>query len=119
MPIWTTPGYPGANSVANGGKIYAFNNLTTAPQVVAAANTQRTQIVFHNPGDVDVFVAPSIQLVGGTNATLTPSTAALGGCFRVFSNGGSLTIMGECQGAWQAFSASGNSKPLTVMDSNI
>lgn len=107
-------------STASGGKIRAFNDISTAPQVVAAANPARQRIIFHNPGDVDIFIAPSVAVnSSGSNVTLTPTTAALGGCWRVFANGGSLEITGECQGAWQAFSASGATKPLTVMDSNI
>lgn len=104
---------------ASGGKIYAYNNVSTAPAVVAPANTGRMKIIFHNPGTVDIFIAPSVVLnSSGSNVALVPSTAALGGCWRVFANGGTLEITGECQGAWQAFSASAASNPLTVMDSN-
>ena len=55
----------------------------------------------------------------GSQVTLTPSTSTLGGCFRVYANGGQLTLGGECQGQWQAFSASASSNPLTVVDSNV
>lgn len=118
MPVFSIAGGVQANSTASGGKVYAFNNLSTTPAQVVAANPQRTQITFHNPGDVDIFIASAKVLVNGSAATLTPSTSALGGCWRVFANGGSLVISGECQGAWQAFSASSSGKPLTVMDSN-
>jgi hypothetical protein len=103
-------------SSASGGKVTAVNNLSTAPVQVVAANPSRQKITFHNPGDVDIFVAPVIL---GNGTTLVPSTVALGGCFRVFANGGALVIDGECQGAWQAFTASSNGKPLTIMDSNL
>jgi len=106
-------------SSASGGKVYAFNNISTTPQEVAAGNPSRTKITFHNPGTVDIFIAPTTVLVSGASTTLTPSTSALGGCFRVFANGGTLTIEGECQKAWQAFSASSSALPLTVMDSNL
>lgn len=107
-------------SSASGGKIYAYNAVTTAPATVAPANPSRTQITFHNPGTVDVFVAPATVLnSAGSAMALVPSTAALGGCFRVFANGGALVIGGECQTAWQAFAASGTTNPLTVMDSNL
>lgn len=109
-----------AFAAASGGKVYAYNNLGTGAQTVAPANPVRTQITFHNPGIVDIFVAPANALnAAGTQAPLNPTTGALGGCFRVFANGGSLVITGECQGAWQAFSASAANNPLTVMDSNL
>lgn len=117
--ISTGPGGTLAFSSASGGKVYAFNTISTAPQQVAPGNPSRQQITFHNPGDVDIFVAPGTVLnAAGSAVVLVPTTAALGGCFRIFANGGSLTITGECQTAWQAFSASGATKPLTVMDSN-
>lgn len=120
MGIVTGPGGPQAFSSASGGKVYAYNALTTAPAVVAPANTSRIKITFHNPGSIDVFVAPAKVLnAAGSAVALVPTTAALGGCWRVFANGGTLEIAGECQGAWQAFSASGTGNSLTVMDSNI
>lgn len=113
-------GAPLAFSSASGGKIYANNSISTTPAQVIAANTGRQKITFHNPGDADIFVAPTTSInTSGAAATLTPTTSALGGCFRVFANGGTLVIEGECQGAWQAFSASGSGKPLTIMDSNL
>ncbi len=103
----------------NGGKVYAFNNLNTTPAQVLAANPGRVAVIFHNPGDVDIFVAPVLQIVNQASVALTPTTLALGGCFRVFSNGGTLLLSGECQGAYQAFAASASGKPLTVMESNL
>lgn len=105
---------------ASGGKVYAYNTISTAPANVAPANVGRTKITFHNPGSVDVFIAPANVLnSSGSQVALVPTTSALGGCWRVFANGGSLEIGGECQGAWQAFSASGSGNALTVMDSNL
>lgn len=103
----------------SGGKVYAYNNINTTPAVVAAGNANRTAITFHNPGTIDIFVAPALVQTTGSSVALTPSTGSLGGCFRVYANGGQLTITGECQGAWQAFSASSSSLALTVMDTNI
>lgn len=102
----------------SGGKVYAYNNLSTTPEVVAPANPSRKSITFHNPGTIDAFIAPQYVLNTGTNVALTPTTAALGGCFRIYANGGSLTLTGECQGQWQAFSASASGNSLTVIDSN-
>lgn len=116
--ILTGPGSPLAFASASGGKVYAFNTLSTTPQVVAPANAFRQRITFHNPGDVDIFIAPANVVNTGSQVALTPTTSALGGCWRVFANGGTLEISGECNGAWQAFSASSTGKPLTVMDSN-
>jgi hypothetical protein len=117
--ISTSPGGASAFSSASGGKVYSFNNMSTTPQQVVAANPSRQRIIFHNPGaSVDIFVAPAKVVAGGTQAALAPTTSALGGCFRVFA-GATLEISGECQGAWQAFSASSTGLPLTVMDSNL
>lgn len=116
-------------SSASGGKVYGYNNIgEAAPRVVAQANTSRQSITFHNPGASDVFIAPSnVQNILGTapttpsNVALVPTNAALGGCWRVFGNGGTLVITGECQGAWQALSVTGAgaANPLTVMESNV
>jgi len=119
MTIQTSVGSPGTVSAASGGRVLAYNNLTTTPQVVLAANAQRVSFVVHNPGTIDIFFFPTFVQNTGADVTLVPSTVALGGCFRVFANGGSLAITGECQKEWQAFSASGSSNPLTIMVSQI
>jgi hypothetical protein len=117
-----------AFSSASGGKVYGYNNIKEAAlTVVAPANPSRQKIRFHNPGGSDIFIAPAnVQNVLGTvptqpsNVALVPSNAALGGCIRVFGNGGTLDITGECQGAWQAFAitGAGTTNALTVIDSN-
>lgn len=114
------PGAPIVVSSGSGGKFHAYNNISTAPLFVIAANPQRQQLSFHNPGTVDIMVAPLIVINYNTGAqeTLVPTTATLGGCYRVYANGGQLTITGENAVAWQAFSVSGANNPLTVMDSN-
>lgn len=122
MSIIALAGGPQAFSKANGGKVYAYNAISTTPAMIAPANPSRRAIQFHNPGDVDIYIAPALAYTAYNSATpaaLVPSTSALGGCRTVYANGGTLEISGECQGAWQAFSASGTGKPLTVMDSNI
>lgn len=121
-------GGPLAFSSASGGKVYGYNNIAeAAPILVAPANPSRQRIRFHNPGPNDIFVAPQfVQNVLGTvpgqpsDVALNPSNAALGGCTRIFGNGGTLDIAGECQGAWQAFAltGAGAANPLTVVDSN-
>lgn len=120
MPIFGGVGGAQVFAQASGGKIYAFNDVNTTPRVCAPSNPGRVRIIFHNPGDVDIFIAPLVVINGntGSDAVLAPTTSVLGGCWRVFANGGSLEISGECQAYWQAFSASGSGKPLTVMDSN-
>ena len=122
MGITTTPGAPGANASASGGKVYAYNSINTASNTaVAPANPQRNSITFHNPGANDILVSPTTTLgnLGASQSALVPTTGALGGGFRVFANGGSLTVTGECQQAWQALALVGATNPLTVMDSNI
>ena len=109
----------------SGGKIYAFNNVSTTPEVVAPANVARQSITFHNPGANNIYIAPSIvqalNSVGGTitNQNLTPSLGALGGCFVVGAGGGFITLTGECQGAYQAFATTGTTNALTVSDNNV
>ena len=122
-------GGPLAFSSASGGKVYGYNNINeTAAVVVALINPSRQRIRFHNPGPNDVFIAPvDVQNVLGTapmqpsNVPLALSNAALGGAIRVYGNGGTLDVSGECQGPWQAlsYSGAGDGNPLTVIDSNI
>lgn len=108
----------------SGGKVYAFNNIGATPRQVAPANPNRTGINFYNPGPTNIYVAPSFvqaidTIANLTNTALTPSVAALGGCYLVYANGGQISLVGECQGSWQAFAASGTTNPLTVSDSNV
>ena len=128
MPILGGVGASQVFSSASGGKVYGYNNINeTTGRVVAPANPSRVKISFHNPGANDIFVAPvNVQNVLGTSPTnpsdavLVLSNAALGGSRRVYGNGGTLDITGECQGAWQALAVTGagTTNPLTVMDSN-
>lgn len=124
--ISTGPGSPLTISGASGGKVYGYNNIATTPIVVANINAARQKITFHNPGTNDILVGPSfVQNVLGTapttpsNVAFAPTTSNYGGCFRVYANGGTLTIEGECQGAWQALATTGSTNPLTVMESNV
>ena len=110
----------------NGGKVYAYNNLGTSPQVVAPINVNRGSITFHNPGSVNVVVFPVlVQALNtaptstGSNVSLTPTTSALGGGLMIYANGGQITMTGECQGAWQALATSNSGNPLTVIESNV
>lgn len=122
MPIFTTPGAPGSVAGASGGKIYAFNNISESGLVtVAPANTARIKVTFHNPGANDIFIAPALIQTTGSSVAFTPSNAALGGCVRVYGNGGQYTIEGECQGAYQAFAVTGagTTNSLTVIDTNV
>lgn len=120
MGIWSTgPGSPLAFAGASGGKIRAYNSVGTLPILVVGVNTSRQQLTFHNPGTVDIFIYPFYVLNNsGARVALNPTSGALGGCFRLFANGGTLIISGECQGDWMAF-ATTEGNALTVMDSNI
>lgn len=121
MTIFSGVGAPGTVGPASGGKVYGYSALTTLT-TVAPANPARTKLTFHNPGTVDIFVS---MLTAFTSAsavspsTLTPTTSAYGGCFRVFGNGGTFIVEGECQQAWQALTSDGTAGQLTVMDSNL
>ena len=117
--IATGPGSPLAFSSASGGKVYAFNTLNAVtPVAVAPANPSRQKITFHNPGTVDVIIFPQYVQTTGSNVAAGTTVAALGGGWRVYGNGGTLSLEGECQGAWYALAVSATGNPLTVMDSN-
>jgi len=104
--------------------ILALNNISTSPTQVIGINPNRKKLTFHNPGliagAVDIFVFPLTVLQntpGGASATLTPSTAALGGGFRIFAAGADRVIEGQgAKQGWQALSASGSGNPLTIME---
>ena len=121
MTVVTVPGGSGVVSGASGGKIYSYNNISeNGLVVVATANTSRRKLTFHNPGASDLFIAPAFVQNTGSNVALAPTNAALGGCIRVYGNGGQYTIDGECQGVFQAFAVTGagTANPLTVIDTN-
>lgn len=118
--IRTGVGSPGTVGPASGGKIYGVS-LTTLVQV-APANPNRQSITFHNPGLIDILIGPAKIFTSGsatTQSAFTPTTSAYAGCFRVFANGGSLTVTGECQQAWQGLTSDASAGLLTVMDSNV
>lgn len=120
--ISTGPGSPLAFSAASGGKVYAFNAINVTTQtIVAPANTSRQKITFHNPGVNDILIIPQNVQTTGSDVANSVTTANLGGALRVYGNGGTLVIEGECQGAWHALAALGGgaTNPLTVIDSNV
>jgi len=98
--------------------ITALNNISTSATQVIGINPARQQIIFHNPGTVDIVVFPTLVLnSSGTNTVLSPTTGALGGGFRVFGNGGMIAIGAPAaQQAWQALSVSGSGNPLTIAE---
>lgn len=49
---------PGLNLAIS--TIRAWNDIGFSPRIVAPHNSTRTQIVFHNPGSVDLLVAPVV-----------------------------------------------------------
>lgn len=119
MGIISGVGSSATVSSASGGKIYAYNAISTSPVIVAPANPNRRKIIFHNPGTGNLNVGP-VQVLNssGQGIPLVPSTVAVGGTFLLFP-GAFLTIEGECQVAWQALAAANSNNPLTVMDSNV
>ncbi len=119
MSIITGVGSPGTVAAASGGYILAYNDISSTPTQVLGQDPQRKRVTFHNPGTLDIFIAPAFIQTSGTDVPFVPSPSALGGCFRVFANGGTLVIEGECQKPWQAFSATGTTNPLTVMPSHV
>ena len=116
--VFTNVGAPGTVGSASGGRTYAYNNLSTTPEQVIGANPQRQVITVHNPGAVTAYIAPVYVQNGGSDTVLTPSPTALGGCYAVPAYS-TWVISGECQKAYQAFSASGSGNPLTVVESNV
>src|SRR5258705_9300852 len=100
----------------SGGKVTAINNLTSVSNTqIVGSNPSRVSITFHAPGGIDIYVSPTVNSQG---QILAPSLASLGGTYHIFA-GGDRTLIGECQGAYQAFSASGSGQPLTVTESNV
>lgn len=118
MTIFGGVGASQTFSSASGGKVYGYNNINTVVGLIAPANTARQQILFHNPGSVDIYILPGKIINSGSNSSNVASPGVLGGSFIVYGNGGTLTITGECQDQWFAF-ATGGTASLTVMDSNI
>lgn len=117
--ITTGPGSPLAFSAASGGKVYAYNTLdAVTPVQVAPANPSRQKITFHNPGTVDIIVFPAYLQTTGSDVAAGTTVASRGGGFLVYGNGGTLSVEGECQGAWKALAVSSTGNPITVMDSN-
>jgi hypothetical protein len=100
--------------------ISAFNAISTVVAPLVGANPSRKAITFHNPGTVDIVVFPTTVLqgiAGGGSIALAPTTAALGGGFRIFANGGQITLTGAvAKQAWQALSVTASGNPLTVME---
>jgi hypothetical protein len=117
--VETSVGSPGTVSAASGGFTYAYNNISTTPIQVLPVGAQRQSFTVHNPGTVDIFIAQMFVQNTDTDVALSPTTSALGGCWRCFANGGSLKFSGECQKAWQAFSASGSGNPLTIVITRV
>ena len=117
-------GSSGSVSSTSGGKVLAFNAISTVPQTVLNIGAERVTISFHNPGTQTLYVAPLIvvpYVAPGTSAqgvALVPSLVALGGCYQLVP-GGLLTFTGECQMGWQEFAAQNANNPLTVMVSHI
>jgi hypothetical protein len=111
--INTIVGFPGTISSASGGKVTAAAPSPVGQQVVGL-NTARQSLIFHNPGTVALFVYPTVNAAGGVNS---PSNTSLQGSFQVLP-GGMLTVTGEIQTPWGAFSASGVGS-LTISESNI
>ena len=120
--ITANPGGALAYNGASGGKVYGYNTISESGLVtVAAANSGRVRITFHNPGANDLFIAPVVIQTSGSNVAFSPNNAALGGCIRIYGNGGQFTIEGEYQGAYQAFAVTGagTTNPITVIDTNV
>jgi hypothetical protein len=100
-------------ATATGGHANAIT-LGTSPVQVIPVNGQRQSLMFMNPSAVTCYVAP---MHTATGAPLVISSVALAGCFQMIA-GSSLSLSGECQCAWQAFSTSSGS-PFTIYESNI
>jgi len=124
MTIFSGVGSSGSVGPTSGGRVSAFNNISTTPQPVLNIAASRVSVTFHNPGTQTIYIAPATvipyaaQGISTPGTVLTPSLAALGGCFQLFP-GGVLQITGECQIGWQAFAAANANNPLTVMSSHI
>jgi hypothetical protein len=111
-------GAPQSVSGANGGKIYADNNLANNPHQIAPPNPNRRSIVFHNPGTSDVYVTMVYQMSqNGTQLPNGVNIESVGGAFRIVPAATLVFNGGEIQAAWLGFGP-GDGNPITVMDSN-
>lgn len=61
---------PGLNLAIS--TIRAWNDIGLWPRIVAPSNSTRTQIVFHNPGCVDVLIAPVVVVDDHDTVPLGP-----------------------------------------------
>lgn len=112
-------GAPGTIASASGSNILAFNTINTTPQQVLGADVGRTKITFHNPGAVVIFIAPVYVQNSGSDVALIPTNTALGGCWTVLANGGTLVMTGEISKPFQAFSVSGATNPLSIQVDHV
>lgn len=89
-----------------------INSLSTTASVVIAASTTRHGLIFHNPGTASVYVYPTL-------ASTAPTTASVGGSFLILP-GGTLefppSIYPNVNCGWSAFSGTGSSQALTVVE---
>ena len=89
-----------------------INTLNTVGTSVLGTSSVRQGLIFHNPGTTNIYVYPSL-------ASAAPTTTAAGGSFLIFP-GGTLSFSGEefsnINCGWSAFSGTGSSQALTVVE---
>lgn len=89
----------------------AVGTLGTTWTQVLAADVSRRGVIFHNPGSVNVFVAPA-------NLSAQPASGA--GALLIYpGEEQDVLALDEHQNvnaAWMAWAASGSNRPLTILD---
>lgn len=102
---------PAATTTASP-RALGFNSITTTAAVIVSNSTTRHGLIFHNPGTANIYVFP-------TAITTSPTTAIVGGSFIIYP-GGTLTfsplIFPNVNCSWSAFSGTGSSQALTVVE---
>jgi hypothetical protein len=97
------------------GKITPVNNVGTGGAQVIGINGRRSGLRFHNPGIVTLYAY-------SLNTVPAPSLASLGGAYIIFPQnditiyGGNVGTIHDVNGAWGAFSVTGSTNPLTIME---
>lgn len=93
---------------------YSWNNIgTSSATTILVANTGRHGVLFHNPGaTASIYVYPS-------NIATAPTVSSVGGSIVIYP-GATLSLpsplFANCNGTWLAFSGTGSSQPLTVVE---
>lgn len=90
----------------------AVSNVGTTASLAVAANTTRSVLLFHNPGDsVALLLAPATD---ANNAAITATFSSRGGGYILLPQDYLPLTGANVQLAWNVAAQSGTTNPLTV-----